>query len=217
MALDKIASKYVETDFMDKHFKLLWSNNDSQAFNIIRGDLNTYRDKVFPLIKNWRTCVQAGGNLGLYPVVFGEHFKRVFTFEPDSPSFYYLSYNAVNAKIIKINAALTDKPGTILLSSTVLNSSNAGESRVVREGGYEIFGINLDSFKIKDLDFLQLDIEGHEMFALQGARETLTDNSPVVALEMRDNPHKQMILDFMKDLGYSLHSTFNLDYIFVKK
>ena len=48
--------------------------------------------------------------------------------------------------------------------------------------------MTIDSLNLEDTVLIQLDVEGHEMFALKGALKTISKCRPVVAIE--DNEEK---------------------------
>ena len=57
-------------------------------------------------------------------------------------------------------------------------------ARFLGEGG-ETQIITLDGVGIRDLDFLKLDVEGYELFALQGAERTVRHCRPVIVMEVK--------------------------------
>jgi hypothetical protein len=57
-----------------------------------------HENDVLPAIKHLprarrRTCVQAGGNVGLFPVTIAKYFQEVLTFEPDIANWTCLQRN----------------------------------------------------------------------------------------------------------------------------
>ncbi len=66
-----------------------------------------------------------------------------------------------------------------------LSHKSLGSHRII-DGAEEVM-TRLDFEKITDLDFLQLDIEGYELRALEGAAETIMRCKPLIQLELRDN------------------------------
>lgn len=147
-----------------------------------------------------RTAVQAGGNVGLWPRRLAQVFDRVFTFEPDGPSRACLDRN-VPRNVVVSAAALGSAPGTCGLSHKSL-----GSHRVIEDGaGVAI--TTVDSLNRFDVDFLQLDIEGYELHALEGAVLTITRSRPVIQLELRGftshfGRSDDAVRTLLADLGY---------------
>lgn len=126
-----------------------------------------------------RTAVQAGGNVGLWPARLAEVFTRVYTFEPD----------AIMRGCLERNV-----PGTVIVSAAALGRAagvtgwrhkDLGGHRVV-EGGAGVDVTTVDALQLHDLDFLQLDVEGYEAHALDGATETIERCHPVIQVELRN-------------------------------
>lgn len=124
-----------------------------------------------------RTTVQAGGNIGLWPRRLAQAFSRVITFEPDAVSRACLERN-VPANVEVYPDALGAVPGWCGLAHRSL-----GSHRIVT--GESIRMTTIDALQLRDLDFLQLDIEGYECHALAGAQETLQRCHPLVQVELR--------------------------------
>ena len=60
-----------------------------------------------------------------------------------------------------------------------------------------------------EISIIQLDVEGHEIEALEGARDTIRSNLPVIVLEDGPNtgPGNGFYSGFLKPLGYEYHPT----------
>jgi FkbM family methyltransferase len=125
-----------------------------------------------------RTAVQAGGNIGIWPRRMAEAgFRRVLTFEPDVFSRKCLERN-VSARVEVYPYALGAAAG-----ECDIHHRSLGSHRVVEGSGVNM--VPLDSFRLEDVDLLQLDIEGYEWHALAGAVDTLTRCRPMVHIELR--------------------------------
>jgi FkbM family methyltransferase len=60
----------------------------------------------------------------------------------------------------------------------------------------------IDSFEFKDVDLIKIDVEGTELFVLQGAVNTISKYQPVVQVELRDTHCKRF--------GYTCDDIINL-------
>ena len=128
-----------------------------------------------------RTAIQAGGNIGVWPVDFAKAFKRVISFEPDSLNFSAMAINTAGVANLEIhNAALSDAISSV---GMVTDPRNIGAHYITPNG--TIPAVTIDSLGIEDCDLIQLDIEGAEHFALLGARATIEKSHPVIVLEMK--------------------------------
>ena len=130
----------------------------------------------------YRTAVQAGGNIGVWPAKMAERFQRVVTFEPDDDSRACLERNVPKHVDVHMEA-LGDYFG-----KCAVKHKSLGSHRV--DVGIGVDVVPLDSFNFSDVDLLQLDIEGYEWHALMGAEWTVKHNRPVIQLELRDFAEK---------------------------
>lgn len=147
-------------------------------------------------IEKWDVVVQAGGCQGMYPRLFSEMFGRVYTFEPDPLNFFVLTLNCQRENIIKMQTALGAENKLITVSR---NSPQNYGMHTISEKQQFIPMIKLDTLNLDACDFIQLDVEGYEIFALRGAEETIKKFKPVISCE-RGNKE---IIDFLTPFGYT--------------
>ncbi len=145
-------------------------------------------DAILPLVAGRTLCVQAGGNLGIFPKYLARHFRTILTFEPEPTLFAHLSANAPEQNIIRMQAALGEKPGLVSMAC-----SRRGDHGPVHEGLTHVAGegsipmLRLDDFELPYLDLLMLDLEGYELYALRGAEQTIRRCRPLVVVEINRN------------------------------
>ena len=108
------------------------------------------------------------------------HFSKVFAFEPDRVNFKKLS-NYINQhsddRIKLLNLGIGDKKSTLSFS----NDGNI-QSRIVMNNDTNTINIvPIDKFK-EPFTYIKLDIEGYEKQALIGARKTIKEYRPKLAV-----------------------------------
>jgi FkbM family methyltransferase len=59
----------------------------------------------------------------------------------------------------------------------------------------------IDSFQFETVDFIKIDVEGHEIFVLEGGEETIRRCRPWLVVEVWDE-NRSMMHSFMKRLSY---------------
>lgn len=174
------------------------------------------------------TFVDVGANIGYYTVLFGKHLRRrgrVFAFEPDRMNFALLQRNAQINWIDKPNIVLeclavseasgaatihrnVEKPGnTSLLAPTEDEKAfNAFEA-------YDVRTVSLDEYfreRETRIDLMKIDVEGHELAILKGARATIAAN-PNIRLVFEWDPARWErcgvvlgdVLEFLNEIGFA--------------
>lgn len=99
---------------------------------------------------------------------------QVVAIEPNELPFLCLQHNCPEARCLKV--AASDTAGV----ATFAQSDNVGASRIAPGGGVQVITVALDSLDLPDPGFVKLDVEGYEVFALRGMRETLKRCKPIV-------------------------------------
>jgi hypothetical protein len=55
----------------------------------------------------------------------------------------------------------------------------------------EFYGVTIDSTGVQDVDFIKLDVEGHEYEVVLGAQKTINEFKPVVLIEEKHDPERR--------------------------
>ena len=83
----------------------------------------------------------------------------------------------------------------------------------------EIATRTLDSFKLPRVDFMKIDVEGHEVPLLEGAIDTIAEYSPIIFIEIHDNNRKKSVnaYDWLIERGYKeVIAMSSSNYLFTK-
>jgi FkbM family methyltransferase len=145
-------------------------------------------DLVLPLVSNRKTCVQAGGAVGIWPLRLAQEFEWVYTFEPHPHNFRCLAINCLDKaeNIIAINSALASDHGRVGMVLPRDEENNHGAFQVCGGNGLVesvIPATTIDSLRLDNCGLIYLDIEGFEQIALQGAEQTIDICRPVIVVE----------------------------------
>jgi len=190
---------------------------DEVALSIILREVNDLKD-MLPLCKQKRRVVQAGGNVGIWPKELSKHFDSVVTFEPDALNHEALVANVGDIDNIEIhNFALGEKYGSGAMDH--IDPKNIGAHQIKEGDEFKI--VSIDRFGYDDVDFLQLDVEGFEHFAILGAMETIKRSWPVICLELKGigkrygHPDEDTI-NLLESIGYTIRARIHRDIVFVR-
>ncbi len=129
-----------------------------------------------------RTCIQAGGNVGVYPIALAKQFKEVITFEPETENYRCLEENVKHLpNIYKNPCALGETFGRVSVHKNVEGEANTGAIHV-SDGG-SIVRVTIDQMGIQECDLIWLDCEGYEELILRGAENTIDIFFPAIIIE----------------------------------
>jgi len=169
-------------------------------------------------MNQFRTVIQAGGNIGVYPATMAGQFERVITVEPDLTNYQALLLNVAGRDNIEHHwAAFGDKIGTASVDHPYPENIGAHQLKA----GSDVRVLTIDSFGVDNCDFIQLDIEGYEHLALLGAERTIKKTYPVITLELKGLGSRYGYSDedtigLLQDWGYDIVGRVNRDVIFAR-
>lgn len=139
------------------------------------------------MIKPGAAVLDIGANIGYYTTLFSRlagSDGRIIAFEPDRDLFPILSKNIQRNGLTNVqveNQAIADATGKIKL----YYSADKGDQRIYDSGDdrpfYEVRAVSIDNYFSKPIkiDWVKVDIQGAEGFALQGMRNTILANKEI--------------------------------------
>ena len=120
---------------------------------------------IMPFVKNRKCCIQAGGNIGIWPKKFSELFDKVYTFEADPENYEAMVKNLEGIPNIESkNLALGAKANKA--SVVKVNPQNVGAHFATSDPNGQISMVAIDDLNIQDVSLIQFDIEGGEYDAI---------------------------------------------------
>lgn len=163
--------------------------------------------------------IDAGANIGFHTIQFAKLGKLVYAFEPQSLIFNILScnimLNELNSKIKQYRLGLSDKKLQLYMESEEVhmqsnNIHNLGGRGVTKNPSGTTEQVDLikfdDEFQdIDKVDFIKMDIQGSELYALKGMETLLLKDKPWMLLENYDNDKDKEALNYILSLGYTLY------------
>jgi FkbM family methyltransferase len=114
----------------------------------------------------------------------------VFAFEPVLESYILakmtVDYNALE-NVFLLNAALGRDVGIVKINTGIKQNLHHGGASYIDDHGQIVSQLTIDSFQIKQLSIIQLDVEGFEFNALSGATHSISASKPVIMIEDNNN------------------------------
>ena len=178
------------------------------------GKIGLLREHIKPGMR----VLDIGANIGFYTRLLSNLVGpqgRVVSFEPDPLNFKHLKAGSGGLANVTLNQlACGEKTGTIrLYSSEELNvdhqTYDGGESRK----SVEIDCVSIDGYfkNAEGIDFVKIDIQGYDFFALKGMQETIKRSRKVIILGelwpyglKNSGIHYTDYLTLLRDLGFEL-------------
>jgi FkbM family methyltransferase len=140
--------------------------------------------------------LDVGANLGILTIGYARHAARVIAIEASPRTFEYLTKNLAHAGVTNVetvHVAASDSTttleffdsgwfsaGSFVKESTLAANIHDGSITVPAEPIDAV----VDRLGLDRLDFLKLDVEGHELPALRGAKDTIARFRPIAAIEL---------------------------------
>lgn len=173
------------------------------------------RDVCERILKPGMVVVDGGACLGDHTMSYlnavGES-GRVLAFEPNPEAFACLKHNCPKAECFQWG--LGEKDSELCLTP----NENLGAAFLSdAEYGLRVHVVALDVFNLTQLDLLKLDVEGMELEALRGAKNTIQRCQPVILLELNDTTLNRRgagsteLLEYLDELHYEVEKFYSLD------
>lgn len=210
-----------------------------QKNQMVDGKLSYQLDKrndALKWVRQFRAAVDIGAHCGLWSMDLAKRFDVLHAFEPvalhracweknvpPTPPHYTAEECALLEQRggqpyvpirILYPCALGERDGMVSIHTA---NTSSGDSWVKGEGDIPIR--RLDDFGLQEVDFIKLDCEGYELFALRGAEETLLRCKPCVIVEQKPGRAQKFGLpetgavDYLIGLGAVLRAHRSGDYI----
>jgi len=137
-------------------------------------------------VQDFSCAIDGGAHVGTWSRPMSQRFAQVIAVEPSADTYACLVRNLEHFGITNVDArhlAIGASAGRVsmTLSEKEVNRKNTGARYALP--GDEVACETIDSWHLPSLGFLKLDIEGSEVAALEGARETLRRCRPIVLFE----------------------------------
>ena len=168
-------------------------------------------------------ALDIGANIGNHALFFAEYFKHVFAFEPNPIAHKLLEINAISRNITPLNYGLSNKNCKMAFR---VNASNIGGSKILENNSDVSDGkvIDVDVRRLDDLieladvniSLIKIDVEGHELSVLKGAKGIIEKDEPIILFEQgidEISDGSSAVIDFVRSHGYRLLAIENRFYI----
>ena len=194
---------------------LQWSLPIRFLYNRLTGRLEPEISLLPSLVRPGSRVIDVGANIGFYAYALARLGVRVECFEP-VPACIAVIRDYASPRITTHEIALSDAPGQAQLhvpeqaGRLATAQAHLGQLPGAEVPDGQTLNVQLatlDSFGFDDVSLIKIDVEGHELAVLRGARETILRDRPVliVEIEQRHLPSGSMadVFAFVEALGYA--------------
>jgi FkbM family methyltransferase len=149
------------------------------------------------LLPTGGVAVDVGANRGVYAFALSEIAREVHAFEPN-PDFAHLARHMLAGRAVVHAVALSNTTGRATLFVPIAEDGSelhlAGSLKNTHRQFAQQRVIDtpvktLDSYHLRDVTFIKVDVEGTELEVLEGARSTIASDRPVLLLELLSGTH----------------------------
>ena len=180
--------------------------------------------------------VDVGAHIGMFALPYTVMFPdaAILCLEPSSSNYPYLKFNCKDCpqietrRIVAHNqtAKIRISAPTVLQRSDVSHDANSGLISVYGKSDKYAEIVNadtLDNIVKRKVDWLKIDVEGHELAVLDGAERIISRDRPILQIEVRDENQKMAhrtangLMDSVIKIGYVMRGAITADIIFVPK
>lgn len=168
--------------------------------SLLRDFYNLTKDVEAPVV------FDIGASTGSYSLLTTLHpGMQVVAFEPNPPVYRVLSdnltYSGVIGRVAPYRVALSNTNGKVCLSVPLslkksgLATLSEKPLRFKHHSVIEVDARRLDDMRLPPPDFIKIDVEGAELFVLQGAENTIRTSHPTMLIEHHNVNARQMGYD----------------------
>ena len=166
-----------------------------------------YLDQICP---GDDVAVDIGANVGYYTFEMAKRFSRVYAFEANSEVSVPIRASGLD-NVYLVDKGLSNSEGKAVLYIPVVDGLALSGWASLEPGNCpgathhlekQIELTTLDSFQLERVDLIKIDVEGHELEVLQGARRTIAASRPTLIVEIKKDCFGD-VRDIMAVYGYS--------------
>ena len=152
------------------------------------------------VVPRGRTAIDIGANKGVYTHLLARLCQSVEAFEPN-PKIYRILTRFLPSNVVAHQTALSDRVGTAELIVPMYGGGFSNQTASLNprkrnegSGVVRVTQRTLDSYGFNNVGFIKIDVEGFESSVLEGARETILRERPILQVELEEQHTGQAIM-----------------------
>jgi len=137
-----------------------------------------------------RVAIDVGAHVGTWTRILAGQFENVIACEALPIHVECLRFNVPNGNVRVIPYAISDKVGDVPFFNDTVKGVMSRIAAPGKPGHFNVHAEPLDAllqYQERDkVDFIKIDVEGHELHVIKGAERTIRDNKPFIICEQKD-------------------------------
>jgi FkbM family methyltransferase len=211
-------------------FKFCTLKNDTCVSDCLRTGklfekfLLAFVQQFVPKNKN---MLDIGANIGIWSIIYSKYINNtnnIYAFEPQKEIYDCLNNNIIINKsdnIMSYNVGLSNENSLNYMNASYDTQQNFGAFRIVNDNEVDSKLLKIeckigDEFKLNNIGFIKMDVEGFEYKVLQGLENTIINNKPVLFIEIhKTDINNKLTLSKLYEFGYrKVLKLTHCDYLF---
>lgn len=200
-----------------KRARSWWLPDDEQHLvkYVLRDDSYQapHRAHALSYVKNWRGAIDIGAHVGLWTRDLAGRFQRVYAFEPIAEHCACFRENIPKQSVRNVTLFRCALSSDCRQVGFVYDPRSTGSTRVCKGDDYmtetldRVFGANPGV----NIDFIKIDVEGHEARVLEGGRRIILKHRPIVNIEQKFNADGCY---FLESIGMRFLGRYSDEYVY---
>lgn len=171
------------------------------------------------LVKRFNFAIDVGAHCGLHAMHLAQRFNFVDAYEPVPEHRACFEKNVVGGIVTLHPFACGAVPGTVSMKTEPTSTGDTYPDPSRHDGDVKV--VRIDDMTAPDVtvDFIKLDCEGFELFALQGAEQLILRSRPAIMVEQKPGKASKFGLGdtdavkWLQDRGAVLRKEMSGDYL----
>ena len=188
-----------------------WNKFVPTLIELTTSSQHLQRTNALSYVHKWNTCIDIGSQFGMWTRPLQTKFKTIHCFEPNKTSreCFLKNISLDNVTLYPYALSASNHSSEWISSQQIQIDVDTGPIQCR----------TLDSFKIKNVDFIKIDVDSYEAKVLKGAQKTILESTPVINIEMKYEKRREICRkakQTLLSLGYIFRKRTKSDEVWTK-
>jgi FkbM family methyltransferase len=197
----------------DTHFERMMRKAPTEIYK--GNKVGVYqRDKLLKALsycQDRRIAIDIGAHVGFWSMWLALEFDAVYAIEPRPEHAECFRRNVTAENVALFQGAVGAEGGLVGLA---VEPENSGKTHVSGHGDCTMR--RLDDWRLSDVSFIKIDTEGFESNVIEGGRQTIIENRPIIVVESNGQHERYGLpepVGMLQEMGMRVLEQASFDYI----